>query len=94
MTSASVLHWGVATAHALLSVAFLLAAARLLKGPRAQDRVLAFDALYLNAALQVVLFGVRVSDSAYLEAALIMTLLGFASSSALAKFLMRGEVIE
>jgi len=94
VTAAGLLDWGLVTAHALLSVAFVLAAARLIKGPRAQDRVLAFDALYLNGALQVVLFGVRVSDAAYLEAALVMTLLGFASSSALAKFLMRGEVIE
>jgi multicomponent K+:H+ antiporter subunit F len=94
VTAAGLLHWGLVVAHALLSVAFVLAAARLFRGPRAQDRVLAFDALYLNGALQAVLFGVRVSDAAYLEAALVMTLLGFASSAALAKFLMRGEVIE
>lgn len=94
MTGSAVLHWGLLAVHAVLAVAFVLAAARLVKGPRAQDRVLAFDALYLNAALQIVVFGMRVADPGYLEAAIVMTLLGFTSSAALAKFLMRGEVIE
>ena len=93
MTEA-LLHWDLLAAHALLAVGLALAATRLIRGPRAQDRVLAFDAVYLNAALQIVMFGMRFGESGYLEAALVMTLLGFASSSALAKFLMRGEVIE
>lgn len=90
----AVIHWGLLAAHGVLAIGLVFAVARLVKGPRAQDRVLAFDAVYLNAALQVVVLGMRVADPAYVEAALVMTLLGFVSSSALAKFLMRGEVIE
>lgn len=92
--SAALVTGALFVAHALLAAGMLLAAYRLFRGPRAQDRVLAFDAVYLNALLQVVLVGIRVGSAAYFEAALVMGLLGFVGSAALAKFLMRGEVIE
>jgi multicomponent K+:H+ antiporter subunit F len=81
-------------AQALLGFAMLFAAIRLLRGPRAQDRVLALDTLYVNAMLLVLAFGVRHGSSLYFEAALVIALLGFVSTAALAKFLLRGEVIE
>ena len=67
---------------------------RILWGPRAQDRVLGFDSLYLNAMLLVLTFGIRSGSTLYFEAALMMALLGFVTTVALAKFLLRGEVIE
>jgi multicomponent K+:H+ antiporter subunit F len=67
---------------------------RLLRGPRAQDRVLALDTLYVNAMLLVLTFGIREATSLYFEAALIIGVMGFVSTAALAKFLLRGEVIE
>jgi multicomponent K+:H+ antiporter subunit F len=44
--------------------------------------------------LLLLAFGIRSGSSLYFEAALIIALLGFASTVALAKFLLRGEVIE
>jgi len=67
---------------------------RLIRGPRAQDRVLCLDAIYVSAMLLVLTAGIRAGSPIYFEAALIIAVLGFASSVALAKFLMRGEVIE
>ncbi len=67
---------------------------RLLVGPRAQDRILATDALYLDALLLLLTFGIRTGSIIYFEAALIIALLGFVATVALSKFLMRGEVIE
>jgi multicomponent K+:H+ antiporter subunit F len=67
---------------------------RLLGGPSAQDRVLAIDYLYLNGLLIIVVLGVRHATPVYFEGALLIALLGFVSSAALAKFLLRGEVIE
>lgn len=67
---------------------------RLARGPRAQDRILCFDALYVDAMLLLLTFGMRTGSTLYFEAALAMALIGFVSSVALAKFLMRGEVIE
>ena len=92
--SAALLHWSVLLAQALLVVAMGLTAFRILWGPRAQDRVLALDTLYVNAATLLLVFGIETGSTHYFEAALLITLLGFVGTAALAKFLMRGEVIE
>jgi multicomponent K+:H+ antiporter subunit F len=67
---------------------------RLLRGPRAQDRVLALDTLYVNALILTVIVGIRSGSTLYFEAALVIGMLGFVATVALAKFLLRGEVIE
>jgi len=81
-------------AQVLLVVAMACAVLRLFIGPRAQDRVLAMDTLYVNAMLLVLAFGMHNGTGAYFEIALGIAMLGFASTAALAKFLLRGEVIE
>ena len=81
-------------AQVMLVIAMACAAARLMIGPRAQDRVLALDALYVNAMLLILVFGMRHASAVYFEAALVIAMLGFVSTAALAKFLLRGEVIE
>lgn len=81
-------------AQILLGLAMACALLRLLRGPRAQDRVLALDTLYVNAMLLVLTFGMREASLLYFEVALVIAMLGFVSTAALAKFLMRGEVIE
>lgn len=78
----------------LYGLAMLLGLLRALRGPRAQDRVLAADSLYLSAMLLLVTFGIRTGSLVYFEAALVIGLLSFVATVALAKFLMRGEVIE
>jgi len=92
--SADILLWSVTAAQAMLVVAMGCYAYRLIRGPRAQDRVLSLDAMYVCAMLLVLTMGIRTGSAIYFEAALIIGLLGFVSSVALAKFLMRGEVIE
>jgi len=77
-----------------LTVAVAMALSRMLIGPRAQDRVLAFDCLYLDVMLLILALGIRYRSSSYFEAALLIALFGFVGSSAMAKFLLRGEVIE
>ena len=52
------------------------------------------DALSSNAMLLVLTFGIRSGAILYFEAALVIALLGFVGTLALAKFLLRGEVIE
>lgn len=94
MNAANVLSWGLGVAQLMLVAAMAMAAWRALRGPRAQDRVLGIDTLYLNGMLLIVTFGIRTGSGLYFEAALIIGLLGFASTVAMAKFLMRGEVIE
>ena len=92
--TAAVLTWSIFLAQILLSLAMACAAFRVLWGPRAQDRVLGLDTLYVNAAMLLLTFGMRTGSTVYFESALVITLLGFVATAALAKFLMRGEVIE
>jgi multicomponent K+:H+ antiporter subunit F len=92
--SARILEFGLTTAMIFLGLAMICAAWRIIRGPRAQDRVLGMDVLYLNGMLLAVVFGLRTGVDLYFEAALVIGMLGFAATVAMAKFLMRGEVIE
>jgi len=75
-------------------IASVLVLVRLVRGPRAQDRVLALDLLYFHAMLVMLVLGIRYQNDTCFEAALLVALFGFVSSSAMAKFILRGEVIE
>lgn len=77
-----------------VSLAMALCAWRLMRGPHVTDRVLAIDTLYINAVALVVLLGIRLQTPILFEAALIIAMLGFASTVALARYLSRGDVIE
>lgn len=86
--------WSILAAQIMLGLAMAFALYRMIKGPRAQDRILGLDTLYINAMLMLLSFGIRTANSIYFESALIVALIGFVSSIAFGKFLMRGEVIE
>lgn len=81
-------------AAACAGLAMLFATWRVIRGPAAQDRVLGLDTLYVNGMLTLLVLGVRVGSGVYFEVALLIALFGFVGSVALAKFLLRGEVIE
>jgi multicomponent K+:H+ antiporter subunit F len=76
------------------TIALVFAVVRLLRGPAAQDRVLALDVMYLDGMLLLLVLGIRSNVTAYFDMALLIALFGFVGSVALAKFLLRGEVIE
>lgn len=86
--------WSVLVSQIMLGIALICALYRVIKGPRAQDRILGLDTVYITAMLLLVTFGIRTANVLYFEAALTIALLGFVSTIAFAKFLMRGEVIE
>lgn len=76
------------------ALASILVLVRLVRGPRAQDRVFALDLLYIHAMLVLLVLGIRHRSDTYFDAALLIALFSFVSSSAMAKFILRGEVIE
>ncbi len=90
----SILSWALPLAMVLLAIAMLLTLVRLLRGPNAQDRVLALDCMYLNGMLLMLVLGMYYATVHYFEAALLVALFGFVGSTAMAKFLLRGEIIE
>lgn len=89
-----ILTWSLMFALGCLALAMAVSLARIARGPRAEDRVLAFDCLYTNTMLTVLALGLFYRSSSYFEAALMIALFGFVGSTAMSKFLLRGEVIE
>ncbi len=90
----NLLGWALDFAVGALSLATLLCLWRLLRGPEATDRVLALDTLYVNAVALAILLGMRLGTALLFEAALLIALLGFVGTVALARYLARGDVIE
>ena len=78
----------------IFTIAMALTLVRVFRGPAAQDRVLALDYLYMLGMLMMLVLGIRYASDTYFEGALLIALFGFVGSFALAKFLLRGEVIE
>ncbi len=92
--SAIIIFTAVSLAQIMLMIGMAVASVRMFYGPRAQDRIIGLDALYVNAMLLLATFGIGTGRTVYFAASLVIGLLGFVATVALAKFLMRGEVIE
>ncbi|MGB2819301.1 MAG: K+/H+ antiporter subunit F [Burkholderiaceae bacterium] len=87
---AGVLPWAIGG----LALSMLLATWRLLRGPTLPDRILALDTLYVNSMAVLILVGMRFNTELFFEAALIIAMLGFVGTVALAKYLLRGDIVE
>ena len=78
----------------MFALAIALAAYRLAIGPSLPDRILALDALNVNTVAVAVLNGIRYDSFVYFEAALLIALMGFVSTVALARYAARGKVLD
>ena len=88
------LNASLGVAGVMLLVAMALNVWRLLRGPDAVDRVLALDTLYINTVALLVLSGLAYGRDLFYEAAILIALLGFVGTVSLAKYLLRGDIIE
>lgn len=94
MNAHALFDWSAWFAQMSFVIAMTIAAIRLVRGPGAQDRVLALDAFYVNGMLTLFMLGIRSTSTIYFDMALLIALFGFVGTMALTKFLLRGEVIE
>jgi multicomponent K+:H+ antiporter subunit F len=78
----------------ILCLALVLNLWRLMSGPDLSDRILALDTMYINSIALILLYGMYMRTGLYFEAALLIAMLGFVSSVALCKYLLRGDIIE
>ena len=81
-------------AFGLFVLALLLNLYRLLRGPTLPDRALALDTMYINTIGLIVLYGISSDSKLYFEAAMMIALIGFVSTVAVAKYMLRGDIIE
>ena len=88
------IEWALNFALAAVALAMALVAWRLVRGPEPTDRVLALDTLYINTVGLVILLGLRLQSPLLFEAALVIAMLGFIGTVALARFIARGDVME
>lgn len=79
---------------AAVTASMLLNVWRLLRGPDVPDRIIALDTLYINAIALLMLVGIRLGTAIFFEAALLIAMMGFVGTIALAKFVLRGSIIE
>ncbi|PKG85973.1 K+/H+ antiporter subunit F [Colwellia sp. 75C3] len=79
---------------AMIGVSLLLNIWRLLIGPSVPDRILALDTMYINTIALIILYGMSSGTTLYFEAALLIAMLGFVSTVAVCKYLLRGDIIE
>ncbi len=79
---------------AMIGVSLLLNLWRLLIGPSIPDRILALDTMYINTIALIILYGMSMGTELYFEAALLIAMLGFVSTVAVCKYLLRGDIIE
>ena len=77
-----------------LTVSMLLCLIRLITGPSIVDRLLALDTLFLNATCLIVILGIYWSSTFLFEEALLVAMLGFVSTAALARYFTTGHVID
>jgi len=75
-------------------VAMMLNLWRLLLGPEITDRILALDTFYINTIALLMLLGIRLGNDIFFEAALLIAMMGFIGTVALAKYILRGDIIE
>lgn len=78
----------------IVAIAQVMAMVRLVLGPSTGDRILALDTMVINAIGLIVLLGIWQGTRIYFEVSLIIAMLGFVSTVAYARFVLRGDIIE
>lgn len=79
---------------AAIGCSIALTAWRLFRGPDPVDRALAFDTLYINAVALLLLAGTTWGSALAFDGALLIALMGFVGTAAIARYLERGQVID
>jgi len=88
------LSFAIPIASGLICFALALNAWRLIIGPTTPDRIIAVDTMYINSIALIILLGIQQGSAIYYEGALLIAVLGFVSTSAFCKYLLRGDIIE
>ncbi|WP_298843977.1 K+/H+ antiporter subunit F [uncultured Roseobacter sp.] len=92
--AADLLDIAIIVAFVAVVIGQILAMVRLVIGPETGDRILALDTMVVNAIGLIVLLGISQGTGIYFEVSLIIAMLGFVSTVAYTRFVLRGDIIE
>jgi multicomponent Na+:H+ antiporter subunit F len=81
--------WGALLTLFLLSASILAALVRVLRGPSLADRVVALDLVAYLAMGFLMTYAILVGESTYIDAALVLGLLAFLGTVAVARYIER-----
>jgi multicomponent K+:H+ antiporter subunit F len=79
---------------ACYALAALMNLWRIGHAPGVVDRVLALDTMVVNSIALLVLYGIAQTSKVYFEASMVIAMVGFVSTVAYARFMLRGNIIE
>ncbi|MEM9221722.1 MAG: cation:proton antiporter [Pseudomonadota bacterium] len=89
MTAQGFLELSLVITFGVLSLAFALILVRIVRGPTLPDRILALDLLVAVAIGYIAAFGIATGFAVYVDIAIALGLVGFLSTIALARFVLR-----
>ncbi|OAL79892.1 K+/H+ antiporter subunit F [Acinetobacter sp. SFB] len=90
----SILPYALGIGMVAITISMFLCLVRLVMGPSIVDRLLALDTLFLNATCLMVFLGIYWANSSVFEEALLVAMLGFVSTAALARYFTTGHVVD
>ncbi len=82
------------TALVILSLAILACMYRLIKGPSRSDRIAALDTIGINVLAMIAVISLLLNTQAFINIILLIGILTFIGTTALARYIERGVVIE
>lgn len=86
--------WALHFALGCLGLALIMNVYRIFRAPGVPDRVLALDTMVINTIALLTLVGLIEDTRVYFEASMLFAMVGFVSTVAYAKFMLRGDIIE
>ena len=89
-----IMNYALVFAFVIVGLCQLMSMVRVVIGPSTGDRILALDTMVVNAIGLIVLMGLSQGTRIYFEVSLIIAMLGFVSTVAYARFVLRGDIIE
>ena len=84
----------IAAALLLTSLVTLLSAYRVIRGPTVPDRMVSLDTIGTNVVAIAALFALQTGKGLFVTVSLVLAIIGFISTIAVARFVTEGDIIE
>lgn len=86
--------YAVYFAFACFGLGLLLNVWQIARATGIADRILALDTMAINCIALIALYGILEGTAVYFEVAMIFAMVGFVSTVAYCRYILRGDIIE